>query len=128
MDQPNDMLTPIAELKDMVRQFVADRQWEKFHNPKNLALSVGIEAGELMEIFQWLSPAQSRRITPTSKRGQQVAEELSDVIIYCLLLAMSLQIDVAEAVAKKIQSNINKYPAGEYQGTYRRPASVAEKA
>ena len=121
MNQVNDQLATVNVLKDAIRQFVAERQWEKYHNPKNLAMSIGVEVGELLQIFQWLSPTSAKRITKTSKRGQQVVEELADVLIYCLMLAMALDIDVTTAVLNKIERNTTKYPAREYRGKYRRP-------
>ncbi len=121
MKQDNDQSTPVNVLKEAIRQFVAERQWEKYHDPKNLAMSIGIEAGELMQVFQWLSPSNAKRITKTSKRGQQVVEELADVLIYCLMLAMALDIDVTTAVLDKVERNSTKYPVREYKGEYRRP-------
>ncbi len=121
MDEPSDQSTPLEVLKDAIRQFVKQLQWEKYHNPKNLVMSIGIETGELMENFQWLSPANSSRVSKNSKRGQQVIDELSDVIIYCLLLAMAMDIDVTSAVLQKIERNLEKYPPAKYKGRYRRP-------
>ena len=121
MEQVNDQSTPIEILKDAIRRFVAERQWEKFHNPKNMAISIGVESGDLLQVFQWISPETAKHITKTSKRGEKVAEELSDVVIYCLLLALALDIDITTAILTKIESNAIKYPAEEYQGKYRRP-------
>ena len=117
MEQVNDQSTPIEILKDAIRRFVAERQWEKYHNPKNLAISIGVESGELMEVFQWISPDTVKQIKKTSRLGEKVAEELSDVVIYCLMLAMALDIDVTTAVLTKIERNSTKYPAKEYGGS-----------
>ena len=113
MEQVNDQSTPIEILKDAIRRFVAERQWEKYHNPKDLAISIGVESGELMQVFQWISPDIAKQIKKTSRQGEKVAEELSDVVIYCLLLAMALDIDVTTAVLTKIERNSTKYPAEE---------------
>ena len=121
MEQADDQSTPVEFLKDAIRRFVAERQWEKYHNPKNLAISIGVESGELMEVFQWISPDTAKQIKKTSKRGEKVAEELSDVITYCLMLGMALDIDITTAVLTKIEKNSTKYPAKEYNGEHRRP-------
>lgn len=96
-----DNTTTIQELKDKVNKFVEERDWKKFHNPKNLSMSIAIEASELMEIFQWLTPKESWDIINT-KENIHLKEELSDVIIYCLSLANQLDIDIASAIEDKI--------------------------
>jgi NTP pyrophosphatase (non-canonical NTP hydrolase) len=121
MEQVNDRSTPVEILKDAIRRFAAERQWQKYHNPKNLAISIGVESGELMQVFQWISPDTAKQIEKRSKRWEKVAEELSDVVIYCLMLAMALDIDITTAVLTKIERNAAKYPADEYKGEYRRP-------
>jgi dCTP diphosphatase len=126
MEPISDEHTPLAILKAAVQQFVEDREWQKYHNPKNLAMSIGIEAGELMEIFQWLSPSDARSVAADTRRGKQAAEELADVIIYCLLLASTLGLDVSSTVMGKIQNNETKYPASSFKGEYRRPEDSTE--
>lgn len=121
MNELNDHFASLDSLKSAITKFITDREWEKYQNPKNLAMSVGVEAGELLEIFQWLSLANSKRISKKSVRGKQVSEELADVIIYCLMLAMALDIDVTSAVFDKIRKNELKYPLERYSGTYHSP-------
>lgn len=104
-----DQLTSIQQLKDKVAKFVAERNWNQFHNPKNLSMSIAIEASELMEIFQWMSMEESWDINNSSE-STHLREELSDVIIYCLSLANQLDIDVATAIEDKIKKNGIKYP------------------
>ena len=104
-------------LRQAVAAFVDDREWRPFHSPKNLAMSIAIEAAELMERFQWLSEDQA-----WAAGGEAgVAEELADVLIYCLSLSNALDLDVSAAVLAKLQVNEGRYPAAEFRGRYRRP-------
>lgn len=112
----NDAGTCVQSLRDMVSRFVAERQWEKFHSPKNLSMALAVEAAELMEQFQWLSTEDSRR--PEPERLQNVTEELADVLCYALAIANELDIDVASAMKNKMIKNRQKYPVETFQGIY----------
>jgi len=114
-----DQETPVAELREMVREFVSERDWRQFHTPKNISMALSIEAAELMEHFQWLTPDQSRAIANNDKDLAAVAEELADVICYAFALANELEIDVATAMQKKMEKNRVKYPAERYRGKYK---------
>lgn len=100
---------PLIVLRNRLREFAEARHWEQFHNPKNLAVSVAIEAAELMEHFQWLTPEQSRAISHGQRR--EVAHEIADVLLYLIRLADVLDIDLEDAAAEKIDLNALKYPA-----------------
>jgi NTP pyrophosphatase (non-canonical NTP hydrolase) len=115
----NDADTTIETLRQAMRQFVAEREWEKYHTPKNLAMSLAIEAGELMEHFQWLEPAESHAVAASPGDKAEVADELADVLCYALSLANVLQIDVSSAVLGKLAKNALKYPAERFRGRYR---------
>jgi NTP pyrophosphatase (non-canonical NTP hydrolase) len=104
-----------------VRQFVAQRDWNQFHTPKNLVMALAIEAAELMEHFQWIGVEQSRDVGRDADKRQQVGEELADVVCYALALANELDLDVSSTVRDKMQKNEAKYPAAEYRGRYERP-------
>ena len=104
----NDKDTSIQEIKEKIFKFVNDRNWNESHNPKNLSMSISIEASELMEILQWSSTKESWNIDE-SEEFTHLKEELSDVIIYCLSLANQLDIDVADAIEDKIEKNGEKY-------------------
>jgi NTP pyrophosphatase (non-canonical NTP hydrolase) len=104
-----DKITNIQELKNQVSKFTKDRNWGHSHNPKNLSMSIAIEASELMEIFQWLNEEESRDIMNSSE-AIHLKEELADVMIYCLSLANKLDIDVSAAIEEKIKKNGIKYP------------------
>ena len=114
----NDQQTTVAELRELVRQFVAERDWQQFHTPKNLSMSLSIEAAELMEHFQWLTPEASRQVAGQPQKLVEVGEELADVLCYGLALANELGIDVAEAMRDKMEKNRKKYPADAYRGRY----------
>jgi NTP pyrophosphatase (non-canonical NTP hydrolase) len=98
----------IVSLQRQLRDFAAERDWEQFHSPKNLAMALAGEVGELMEIFQWLTPDESARVM-TDAAGR-VREEMADVLAYLLRLADVLDVDLEAALAEKIVKNAIKYP------------------
>jgi dCTP diphosphatase len=110
MNKLNDNSLVIKSLKDDIGKFIKDRNWQKYHNPKNLAMSIAIEAGELMEIFQWLSPRKAQQVRVSIDRARQAREELADVMIYCIMLAMALDIDLSSAILDKMENNKIRYP------------------
>jgi NTP pyrophosphatase (non-canonical NTP hydrolase) len=99
----------LDDLRERLRRFAAERDWEQFHTPKNLAMSIGIEAAEIMEHFQWLTAAQSLDLDHAAR--QEVAHEIADVLLYLIRLADVLDIDPAAAAREKIRLNAIKYPA-----------------
>jgi dCTP diphosphatase len=116
----SDQTTPVADLKALVAKFVQERDWNQFHSPKNLSMSIAIEAAELMEHFQWLTIDQSRDVFAQPEKLAAIGEELADVLCYSLALANELKIDVAEAVRHKMIKNAVKYPAAEFRGRFGR--------
>ena len=106
----DDEKTPVARLKRLVSDFVAARRWESYHVPKNLAMALVVEAGELVEIFQWLTPAEASAVVEDPEGRARVEEELADVLCYVLALANALGIDLSAAVAAKMVKNARKYP------------------
>ena len=117
LDGP-DTETTVAELREMVRRFVDERDWNQFHSPKNLSMSLAIEAAELMEHFQWITTDASREIDDQPERLAAVADELADVLCYAFAIANELNLDIARAMRDKMAKNIAKYPADEYRGRY----------
>jgi NTP pyrophosphatase (non-canonical NTP hydrolase) len=113
-----DIDTTLADLRRLVEQFVDQRDWHQFHTPKNLAMSLAIEAAELMEHFQWLGAEQSRAIAKQPEKSAAVGEELADVFCYVLAMANELGLDLATALRKKIRKNEEKYPVPEYRGRF----------
>ena len=92
-------------------QFRDDREWKPFHNPKDLAISVSLEASELLELFQW-----SGADLEAAGKKPEMAEELADVMIYCIYMADALHIDIPDAILKKIEKNAAKYPVDKAKG------------
>ena len=99
----------LEELALELRRFAGERQWEQYHTPKNLAAALIVEAAELLEHFQWLTPEQSRDLSPATR--QEVAHEMADVLIYLTRLADQLDIDLLAAASAKMALNAKKYPA-----------------
>lgn len=93
-----------------LRQFAEERDWHKFHSPKNLAMALSGEVGELTEIFQWMSEADSLSAATSPKTSQAVRDELADVALYLVRLADVLGVDLNAAVSSKLASNAAKYP------------------
>jgi NTP pyrophosphatase (non-canonical NTP hydrolase) len=114
-----DTTTTLADLKDVLRRFAAERHWEPFHSPKNLSMGVAVEAAELMEHFLWVGSKESRQVIQDAARLREVADEMADVACQLLNLTNVLGIDLSEAILAKIAKNALKYPAEKYRGRYR---------
>lgn len=106
------------ELRELVRKFVAERDWDKFHTPKNLAVSICVEAAELLEPFQWLSAGAEHEIS--GAKLDHIRHEMADVLIYLIRLADKLEVDLPSAVREKISLNQAKYPAEKVRGDARK--------
>lgn len=116
----SDDTTKLTELKNRIQQFIDERDWGKYHNPKDVAVSISIEAAELLELFQWVNDSEIAKVLDDPSKLERLKEELADVIIYCLDLARILRIDVSEAVIEKIEKNAAKYPVEKVKGEYRK--------
>ena len=101
-------------LRKQVAAFAAERDWDPFHNPKNLAMAVAGEAGELIEHFQWLTLEQAARLPKAAR--EEVALECADVLLYLLRLCDKLDIDLARAARRKLALNAKKYPVAKARG------------
>jgi NTP pyrophosphatase (non-canonical NTP hydrolase) len=113
---PNDNRVPdLPALAQRLRHFAAERNWEPFHTPKNLASALIVEAAELLEHFQWLGAEESSRLTPEQR--QRVALEMADVLLYLVRLADRLDIDLLAAATAKLAINAEKYPVALARGT-----------
>lgn len=108
----------LEELKQRLRVFVAERDWDQFHSPKNLAMALSVEASELVELFQWLSEQQSA--APDEKLRQRAAEELADILWFLVRIADRLDIDLLAAAESKMVQNAEKYPAERVRGQSRK--------
>lgn len=105
----------IDELRTAVRSFVDEREWDRFHSPKDLAVGLAVEAGELLENFQWKDPGRDElRADPDA--ADRIRDEVADVVIYALLLSDALGVNLAEAVMAKLEKNARKYPVERARG------------
>jgi len=114
-----DANTTVAQLRQAVQDFVDERDWRQFHNPKNLAMSIAIEAAELMEHFQWLAGDAAMHVRDAPTDMAPIREELADIICYALSFANALEIDVSMALRDKLAKNATKYPADRFRGRFR---------
>ncbi len=112
----SDETVTLADLRRRVSQFVAARDWEQYHGPKNLSMSIAIEAAELMEHFQWLSSDQAAQALQEDGAVAAVADELADVLLYSLSLANVLQIDLSAAILGKLERNESRFPVQSWRG------------
>ena len=118
MSEMSDAQVTVAELRRLVADFVAARDWRQFHTPKNLAMALAIEAAELMEHFQWLDAGESQDVAEDPTKRAAAGEELADVLCYALAMADALGLDVSRAMHAKMEKNVRKYPADEYRGRW----------
>jgi NTP pyrophosphatase (non-canonical NTP hydrolase) len=114
-----DRTSTVASLKDAMRRFVAERDWEQFHSPKNLVMGLAVETAELMEHFLWMDNDASRRVVDNSAELGEIADEMADVACYLLALANTLDLDLSDALVGKLEKNARKYPAEKYKGKYK---------
>ena len=105
-----DATTPVAALKDAIRRFAQDRGWEPYHSPKNLAMALASEVGELCEVFRWLTPEESRAAAADPRLREAIADELADVANIVMLLSVHTGIDLSDAIETKMAKNAVKYP------------------
>ena len=113
-----EMRQPLLELRDALRAFAAERDWDQFHSPRNLATALAVEAAELLEPFQWLTEEQSSNLPPEARAA--VEEELADVLLYLVRLADKLDVDLEAAARAKIVRNAAKYPVEKSRGSSRK--------
>jgi dCTP diphosphatase len=104
----------LTQLRDSLRQFAAERDWDQFHSPKNLAMALAVEAAELLERFQWVTEEDSRRLPPAELA--RVREEMADVLNYLVRLADKLDVDLLDAARDKVALNAQKYPVDKARG------------
>lgn len=112
------MTDPLVELRDALRAFAAERDWDQFHSPRNLAAALAVEAAELLEPFQWLTDEQSRELSTEALAA--VEQEMADVLLYLVRLADKLGVDLEQAARAKIELNAQKYPVERARGSSRK--------
>ena len=114
----DDTQTTIAELKEAVARFAAERAWEPFHSPKNLAMGLAIEAAELMEHFLWVDCEASRELGHDPAKRSDIADEVADVACHLFNLCNALKLDLGQAFRAKLIKNAQKYPVEKYKGKF----------
>ena len=114
----NDGNTTLAELKTIVEDFVSERDWSQFHNPKNLSMALAIEAGELMDIFKWNSTQECEDMISEKNIRQDATDELADIMIYALAFSNRNNINISSAIEKKMIKNRKKYPTKKFKGHF----------
>jgi len=103
---------PLNELKRLVKIFIHERNWQQYHTPKNLAMSISIESAEIMELFQWYTNEESlEKIRNDPKLKLALEDELADVLIYCLSMSNTCEIDLTNAIRKKLKTNEKRFPS-----------------
>lgn len=105
------MSVDLNELQSRLRAFAAERNWQPFHTPKNLSMALMVEAAELAEIFQWMTPEQSLAARDDPALKEPIADEVADVLLYLLQIADHAGVDLSEAVENKLRKNALKHPA-----------------
>jgi dCTP diphosphatase len=119
------MSNDLETLRESLRRFVAEREWQRFHEPKDLALAISIESGELSEHFLWKGVEEAREYVRNTEHAGKIIEEVADVMIYSLNLVNAMEritgnpIDIAKAIHDKIEKNGRKYPATTYKNKAR---------
>ena len=114
----NDINTTITELKKIVEDFIDERDWSQFHNPKNLSMALAIEAGELMDIFKWNSTQECEDMMSEKNTRQDATDELADIMIYALAFSNRNNINISSAIEKKMIKNRKKYPTEKFKGHF----------
>lgn len=100
----------VKELQAKLAKFASERDWDQFHSPKNLSMALSVEVAELVELFQWLTPEEAELANLSPEQITAISEEIADVLIYTIRLCDKLQINVDDALARKMEKNAEKYP------------------
>ena len=113
----DDLQTRIADLKEIVRKFSTERDWDQFHNAKDLAVGIVTEASELLEIFRFKSEGEVEAMLKNPKSAKKIKDELADVFYFALRFAQKYDIDISTALRKKIEDNARRYPIRKAKGS-----------
>ena len=114
----SDEQTTLGELRSLINSFVDEREWQQFHSPKNLSMSISIESSELMELFQWLSLEEAKEVMKAGDIRDSAIDEIADVLIYAITFCNQNNIDIYDAIKQKVEKNIKKYPINSYKGNF----------
>ncbi len=114
----DDTTTTVDELRREIAAFIHERDWEQFHDPKNLSMAIATEAAELMEHFRWAKNEASHDLVKAPSTQHAIAEELADILAFVLSFANAADIDITSTLRAKMAKNAAKYPADQYKGRY----------
>lgn len=114
----SDEQTTLGELRSLINSFVDEREWQQFHSPKNLSMSISIESSELMELFQWLSLEEAKEVMKAGDIRDSAIDEVADVLIYAIAFCIRNNIDISGAIKQKMEKNAKKYPAEKFKGRF----------
>ena len=107
----------IHELKDKIKEFCEARDWDQFHNAKELAIALSIEASELLEIFRWKTPKEVEALFEDPKKKEDIEDEMADILYFLVRIAQKYNIDLSEILDKKMEKNNKKYPVDKFKGS-----------
>ena len=119
-------IVDIDQLKKLLHDFAVIRDWTKFHNPKNLSMALAVEAGELLEIFQWMSDNHANQVKNDMEIVKKTQHELADIMLYLIRIAALMDINLSEAVLNKIKLNNEKYPVELVKGSAKKYTEYAK--
>lgn len=114
----SDDVTTVAQLRQEIAAFIRERDWEQFHDPKNLSMAIATEAAELMEHFRWVKSDGAHDLLKDPVQRAAVADEVADVMAFLLSFANTADLDITSTLREKMARNAKKYPADEYKGRY----------
>ena len=114
----------ISQLKNEIEKFSEEREWKKYHNPKDLAISISIESAELLENFQWLTDQEIIQKLEDSEKLAKIKSELADVLVYTISLSNKLSFDISEIILDKMKKNKRKYPVEKIKGKYKKYTEI----
>lgn len=118
----------LQEIKARIRQFIKERDWEQYHSPKNLSMSIAIESAELMEHFQWLTIEQSKKFLKNRNKREEIEDELADIAIFVLDFCNMFNIDIEKSIVKKLEKTAKKYPVHLVKGKIHKYTYYQRKA
>jgi NTP pyrophosphatase (non-canonical NTP hydrolase) len=119
-----DEYVDFESLKKRIRHFVRERDWEKYHNPKDIAVAIAVEAGELLELFQWMKESEVAEVKSNGQLMERIEGELADVLNLCINMADRLDLDIGRIVLNKLKEAERKYPKEKYRGAWKKYNSV----
>lgn len=110
----------IHELKEKIKEFCDARDWDQFHNAKELAIALSIEASELLEIFRWKTREEVDELFKDESKKEEIEDELADILYFLVRIAQKYDLDLSEALDRKMEKNNNKYPVDKAKGSHRK--------